>query len=185
MAIANAAEIEELGRRLWVYAIASMEPLRERSGDDRPGKGMLGGPNASMEPLRERSGDRIQPRLTTASLGLQWSRCANAAEILRSALVQPTLTDASMEPLRERSGDRYSRAVTRFQFSCFNGAAARTQRRCGVGRGNGELLDVASMEPLRERSGDPLTAIFQLWKSRALPSSSLPSPCAKQASSWR
>src|SRR5690606_11734591 len=103
---ANAAETSELDRAVARAAVASMGPLRERSGDEQFFGGVPVLLPASMGPLRERSGAisvpasmcalsrcfngaaaRTQRRPASSRLcqravseALQWGRCANAAE---------------------------------------------------------------------------------------------------------
>ena len=59
-----------------------------------------------------------------------------------------------MGPLRERSGETGFGRRTRSRLTCFNGAAARTQRRGHVWRRRARGEEGASMGPLRERSGE-------------------------------
>src|SRR5690606_13787435 len=86
---------------------ASMEPSRERDGDDRVHQSeALGRRVASMEPSRERDGDPDTTRGHDAPHDpLQWSRRANATETLHRLEPGKREVIASMEPSRERDGD--------------------------------------------------------------------------------
>src|SRR5690606_18999017 len=132
---ANAAERHKAPPIEVAEGLASMGPLRERSGESTSSPLLQEPLLASMGPLRERSGEvKIEQLNTPGPEKLQWGRCANAAERVVS-------------PLRFRT------LQTQLQWGrCANAAESRREGP------DADLTFSASMGPLRERSGESLTS---------------------------
>ncbi len=136
------------------FSEASMGPLLDSSGEAIMMAGVRrGAARASMGPLLDSSGER-RPRSRERGLTpLQWGRCSTAAESRDGLVALPARSPrASMGPLLDSSGEHRcaNDPVGQVLVGCFNGAAARQQRRAGTRSRpcTACALETASMGPL-------------------------------------